>query len=86
MSLKFIIDPAPATSPHRPHVRAGVARVFNAYTVPGVATVEGWPWRSMTDARAIARRLYLDPASYLPVVATFNVPGVTFDRAARRAA
>ena len=43
MSLKFIIDPAPATSPHRPHVRAGVAR-------------------------------------------TFNVPGVTFDRAARRAA
>ena len=84
--MRFTIADAPRTSPHRPAVRSGVERVFNGYSVPGVATVEGWPWRSLTDARAIARRLYLDPASYLPVLATMNVPGVTFDCATRRAA
>jgi hypothetical protein len=61
---------------HRPVVRAGVRRDFNAYTVPGVATVEAWPHRPMQSARGIARRILRDGAAYLPVIRLFDVPGI----------
>jgi hypothetical protein len=74
--MKFEIDNSPATSPHRPAVRAGVVRIFNGYTVPDVATVEAWPHRPLSHARQIARRLHRDAASYLPVVMAFALPGI----------
>jgi hypothetical protein len=53
-----------------------VVRSFNGYHVPGVVTVEAWPHRGMSHARAIARRIVRDPAAYLAVINTFNLPGV----------
>jgi hypothetical protein len=80
--MRFTIDNPPATSPHRPPVRAGVARRFNGYAVPGIAIVQAWPHRPMSHARAVARRIFADPASYLWAVRAFNVPGVILANAA----
>jgi hypothetical protein len=73
---EFIVQPAPYRSPSRPQVRAGVRRRFNAYDVPGVASVEAWPHRPLKSARQLARRVYRDP-SYLDVVRALALPGVT---------
>lgn len=81
--MKFVIHDSPRTSPHRPKVRSGVVRGFNAYVVPGVATVEAWPHRPMSHARAIARRIHKHPECYLSVISTYHVPGVTDDRPTR---
>jgi hypothetical protein len=84
--MRFVIDDKPATSPRRPAARAGVERVFNGYAVPGVATVQAWPHRPMSHARAIARRIHRDAESYLSTIAAFDVPGITDERPARRRA
>ena len=80
--MRFAIDNPPATSPHRPSVRAGVARQFNGYAIPGVAIVQAWPHRPMSHARAVARRIVSDPTSYLWAVRAFNVPGMILNKAA----
>jgi hypothetical protein len=78
--MQFTIDDAPRTSPRRPAVRAGVRRIFNGYTVPGLVTVEAWPHRSIDHARQIARRVRRDPAGVLAVCRMFRVPGVIYTR------
>lgn len=77
--LSFTIDDPPATAPHRPAVRAGVARAFNAYAVAtrfGLVTVQAWPHRGMAHARQIARRLHRDAAGYLWAIRASDMPGV----------
>jgi hypothetical protein len=78
--MQFTIDDAPRTSPRRPAVRAGVRRIHNGYTVPGLVTVEAWPHRSIDHARQIARRVRRDPAGVLAVCRMFRVPGVIYTR------
>jgi hypothetical protein len=77
--MRFVIDPPIRTSASRPGVRAGVRRAHNAYIVPGVGTVEAWPHRPLGHARAIARRLFVNPADYAAVIRQCAVPGVTLE-------
>jgi hypothetical protein len=80
--LRFVIDKPPATSAHRPLVRAGVARCFNGYVIPGVAVVEAWPHRSLTHARRSPAGSSQIPRHTCWAVRAFNVPGVILKAAA----
>lgn len=77
--MRFTIHDQPATAPHRPATRAGVVRIFNGYAAPGVAAVNAWPHRPMSHARAIARRIARDPAAYIDIILTFDLPGIDID-------
>ena len=56
---------------------AGYLAHGDTFTVPGLAVVLAHPHRTRRDARTFAVRIARDPAGYLDVVTTFQVPGIT---------